>query len=141
MPLAASHLRTVLIGAFLGIAILGVASRLFMRLLAHYDGQAPGFSMGGTLEILLYGGMIGLGMGLLLAVAQWAGLVRFRLRGLGWGLLAYLATLITLPTHIGETAAPYADVMWMVHMGFGMIFLTFGLLVARAVTAAETPLQ
>jgi len=56
----ARRLGTALLaGAVVGLVILGVGGRIAMRVIAIVAGQAPGFSVGGTLAVVLLGGMWG----------------------------------------------------------------------------------
>lgn len=121
-----------LIGALLGAFVIGVLSRIFMRILTYYDGRDPSFSWSGSLEVMIYGSLVGCVSGLIYSVLRDEGLARFRMKGLGWGLLTYLITLLTLPSHIAETAAPIGEIMIFVHFGFGAFFLAFGYLLSLA---------
>lgn len=130
-------LRGALGGAAIGAVVLGVTSRLFMRLLTFYDGRQPGFSLGGSAEILAYGAIVGAVSGVIIAMTFRSGLARSRLRGFGWGLAIYAVTVLTLPAHIAQTAAPFAAIMPFVHAGFLVIFLLFGYFLIRFISNAD----
>ena len=55
--------RSALVGALVGLPILGVGGRILMRVIAHWEGRVPGFTVGGTLTILFYGTLAGLAGG------------------------------------------------------------------------------
>ena len=56
----------LLLGAMVGAVFLGVGGRIAMRIFAVLDGLPPGFSIGGTLPVILMGAEWGvLGGGLL----------------------------------------------------------------------------
>ena len=126
-----------LIGTSVGAIVIGVSSRIFMRVLAYYDGRAPNFSWSGSLEVMIYGSLVGGLSGLVYSVLRATGVAKFRMRGLGWGLVTYLTTLLTLPAHIAETAAPFSEIMVFVHLGFGVFFLAFGYLLSLAFIIAD----
>ena len=67
MPRTADVLRSVvrsaLIGAAIGLPILGVGGRVIMRVIAHWEGRVPAFSVGGTGTVVFMGVMAGLAGG------------------------------------------------------------------------------
>ncbi len=76
-------------GATAGVLILGIGGRLLMRLTALIAGRAPGFSWGGSLEVLAAGALFGGAGGL-----AWLALARFgprRFTGLALGTTAFAA--------------------------------------------------
>ena len=67
-------------GAWIGLAAcagvtLGVAARVAMRLIALQAGVSPEFSLGGSLEVILFGIIVGAPVALIV----WASRYRFRL--------------------------------------------------------------
>ena len=48
-------LGSALIGALLGLPILGVGGRIIMRIIAHWEGRVPVLTFGGTLTIVFAG--------------------------------------------------------------------------------------
>jgi|TARA_R100001244_G_scaffold47550_3_gene42262 hypothetical protein len=114
-------------GALLGALVLGTGSRIVMRILANIDGREAGFSLEGSLEIMLYGAIVGLVGGALLLplmsiwrLGRWGG-------GTIFGLLAYAGTILTLPPHIATTAAPFSNMMPFVLMLFAVPFILYGI--------------
>ena len=105
--------------------------RLGMRLLTAFDGREPGFSWGGLLEVVLYGLLVGLASGLLLALVRLKWPLRSVLAGIGWGLATYAGTVLTLPPHIAQTAAPFAAIIVWVHAAFALLFALFGVTLVR----------
>ena len=51
--------RSALIGALVGLPILGAGGRILMRFIALWQGTAPGFSVGGTVTVLFMGMVYG----------------------------------------------------------------------------------
>lgn len=128
-------LRSSATGALFGAILLGLGGRVVMRLLTMHDGREPGFSFGGTLEIMLYGAIIGLVAGLVFALLPAPLRKNWIASGLIFGLLVYAGTILTLPAHIAGTAAPFSDILPLVLFGFGLCFLAFGLALARTLQA------
>src|SRR5688500_15978690 len=60
------ELRTDLIrGTFLGMIILGIGSRLLMRVVAHMEGRVPVFTPEGSIAVVFYGTVAGAFSGLI----------------------------------------------------------------------------
>lgn len=57
-------LRSALAGAVTGALVLGLGGRVVMRLAALIAARTPGFSWGGTLEVIAAGAMFGAAGGL-----------------------------------------------------------------------------
>jgi hypothetical protein len=55
--------RSALMGALVGLPILGVGGRILMRVIAHWEGRVPAFSVGGTITVLFMGTMAGVAGG------------------------------------------------------------------------------
>ena len=55
--------RSALIGAAIGIPLLGVAGRILMRVIAHWEGRVPVLTFGGTFTVIFAGTMFGLAAG------------------------------------------------------------------------------
>ncbi|HJU68276.1 MAG TPA: hypothetical protein VJ650_08495 [Gemmatimonadaceae bacterium] len=81
------------LGMVLGLPILGVGSRIAMRIIAHATNVAPSFSLGGTMTVVFLGIVSGAAGGLIYAVL--ARLLRDRpaLRGVIFGIVLTLLTL------------------------------------------------
>jgi hypothetical protein len=60
------ELRSDLIrGTVLGLLILGIGSRLLMRVIAHMEGRVPVFTPEGSLAVVFYGAVAGAFSGLI----------------------------------------------------------------------------
>lgn len=59
----ATVLRSALIGAAIGLPILGVGGRGLMRIIAHMEGRVPVLTPGGTFTVVFAGTMFGLTAG------------------------------------------------------------------------------
>lgn len=51
-------------GTLLGLGILGIGGRLLMRVVANLEGQAPMWTVGGTVTVAFYGAVVGAFVGL-----------------------------------------------------------------------------
>jgi hypothetical protein len=128
-------IRTLMLGATLGALILGAGGRLVMRLLSLSIERPASFSLGGSLEVVAYGALLGLGGGLIKFVAKGVG--EHKRGGVLVGLMTFALALGTLPDHIAKTAAPFADRMWLVYGLFGATFVAFGIALSM-VTSTST---
>lgn len=82
-----------LVGMALGLAILGIGSRIAMRLIAHATHVAPSFSLGGTLTVVSLGVVSGAAGGAIYAVLFRILRDRATLRGVIFGVILTLLTL------------------------------------------------
>jgi len=82
-----------LLGIALGLPILGVGSRIAMRIIAHATNVAPGFSFGGTMTVVGLGALSGAAGGLIYAVVARVVRDRATVRGVIFGLILILLTL------------------------------------------------
>ena len=55
--------RSALLGAAIGLPILGVGGRMLMRVIAHWEGRVPVLTVGGTVTVIFAGTMAGLAAG------------------------------------------------------------------------------
>jgi hypothetical protein len=55
--------RSALMGAAIGIPLLGIAGRVLMRVIAHWEGRVPVLTAGGTFTVIFAGTMFGLAAG------------------------------------------------------------------------------
>ena len=69
-PAPRDWLRCLLWGIGIGAVILGVAGRIAMRGIAVLSGAPPGFSLGGSLTVVLLGAASGLAGALILMVVR-----------------------------------------------------------------------
>jgi hypothetical protein len=106
-------------------AVLGIATRVAMRLVAWQAGMNSSFSLSGSLEIVLFGMLIGAPVALL----YWVCRDRFalpRLAGVGaaLGLFAVLAAWPTSSARSALAATPDTPIVTAVI--FGTAFLVYG---------------
>jgi len=55
--------RSGVMGAAIGLPVLGVGGRALMRVIAHWEGRVPVFTVGGTFTVLFAATMAGLAAG------------------------------------------------------------------------------
>lgn len=129
------HIRRIALGALAGAALgailLGFGGRIVMRMLAITIAREPAFSLGGTIEVVAYGAIVGTISGAAFALFRPVLPRRWWAQGVILAALSCAGTIAALPTHIADTARPFADRMPLVLALFGLCFLTFGLATAR----------
>jgi hypothetical protein len=128
-----------LAGAMLGALFIGLGGRMVMRTLAVAVAREPAFSIGGSLEVIAYGAIIGLVSGAAFALARSVLPGRRWIGGLLLATISYAGTIATLPAHIADTARPFADRMPVVLLLFGLCFLLFGLATAYFNSRGSSP--
>jgi hypothetical protein len=60
--------RSLIVGALAGAVLLGGGTRIAMRGVALVEGRVPTWTLAGTLEVMMYGAVFGLGFALLWAL-------------------------------------------------------------------------
>jgi hypothetical protein len=58
-----SVLRSAVAGAVTGLIVLGIAGRLIMRVIAHWEGRVPVLTPSGTFTVVMMGALAGLAGG------------------------------------------------------------------------------
>jgi hypothetical protein len=124
MERAKRAVRLVAAGAGLGALFVGLGGRGAMRLLALRMGNEGVFSLGGSAEVVLYGTIVGAAGGAAVALLEpWLRPRPWLVAGPLFGLALYAGTAFTLPAHIADTARPFAQIMPLVWLLFGLCFL------------------
>lgn len=106
--------------------LLGLGARLVMRGLAWLSGSPGGFSRGGSVEIVVFGAMLGAPIALaVFAIRQWR---RWEHAWIGvWVALALYLGAAARPSPSARSAlaaSPLAP--WQIFLAFGLVFLAFG---------------
>lgn len=109
-----------------GVA-LGLGGRLVMRFIALGAGHPGSFSIGGTLEVLSYGALVGTPVALLFLLFRsrvpipvpWAGGI--------CGLLLFVALAVLRSPSVQSALAETPDAPLGTMLAFGMLFLLWGM--------------
>lgn len=136
--------RLLAVGLLAGLAgglVLGVGGRVAMRLIALGAGLEPGFSWGGTGEVVATGLLIGVP-----AAIAFVALRRFIpgpgiWRGAAFGALLFLA-LVAVPLPAAELASESVGRLLLTVGLFGPLFLLYGVvieLVLRRLRRGDEP--
>jgi len=120
-----------LMGVTLGALFLGLGGRIAMRLLAVVIARDGVFSLGGSLEVVAYGAIVGGVSGAAFAALSPYIRGRWWAHGLALGSVSFAGTIATLPAHIAETARPFGGQITTLLALFGICFALFGLALAR----------
>lgn len=123
-PRIKPYLRATAWGFLLGAVILGFGGRLIMRLIAWHAGLEGGFSWGGTLEVILLGGITGGFAGVFFPI--WAQIpLKNWINGVTYGTVVYTAFLI-LPISGKAAAKGFPEMQLQIYLIFGFLFMGFG---------------
>lgn len=129
-PLARAVGRGALAGAVPGLLVLGIGGRLVMSLIAWRAGIPVGYSLGGTLEVIITGVLFGLGGGLIYGtlVAVWRS-DRVSI-GAAFGLLYFAVLALYPPAAARSAASGVPQERPLVLFAFGALFVAYGVSVA-----------
>ena len=116
----------ILIGGLVGTIILGLGGRLLMRIIMLMSGGAGGFSMGGSLEVVAFGGMVGAMSGVAFVILQKLIHGRSLFKGFAIGLLTY-AALVLIPFDSKQAANGFPEMQIEIFVLFGLLLIVFGL--------------
>jgi protein-S-isoprenylcysteine O-methyltransferase Ste14 len=106
--------------------LLGAAARLAMRGLAWLAGSPGGFSRGGSIEIVVFGALLGAPIALaVFAIRQWR---RWEHPWVGvWVAVALYLASVARPSPSAQSALAASPVPgWQIFLVFGLVFLAFG---------------
>jgi hypothetical protein len=103
-------LRETLIGAVLGLVILGAGGRLVMRLIAEQSGAPAILTVGGTITVVAAGLMAGAGGALLHAIVR--SITRRFAPGYTWPRMTLFGLLLALVTMRGLRGSPAQGAVW-----------------------------
>ncbi len=122
----------LLAGAGGGLVFLGVGGRIAMRVIAILAAQAPGFSVGGTLDVVLLGGLWGAPGGPIALVLERFVTRPRLLRGVVLGGIGFAASMLTVGRELdGPVRGPG---VWPIAVALcAALFLAYGIVVAIAV--------
>ena len=108
--------------------LLGVASRVVMRVIGLLSGGVEGFSWGGTIEIVLFGILIGAPIALFFLALRSHLDWRRPWAGVALGVALFAATALNPPPSAASAMAGTADPPLATAALFAALWLGFGLL-------------
>jgi hypothetical protein len=121
----------LLAGAASGLVLLGAAGRMAMSGLALLAGQPLRWSLGGTLEVVAFGGLLGAPLGALYALLRRRAGRPSLVLGAAYGLLA-LAACVAVPPPAARSAFTGSGSPWLPVLAlFGLVFAGYGVLLER----------
>ncbi len=121
--LIVSYLSSSLLGAM----VLGMGGRLIMRIIAHMGAVPSGATVEGSLEVIAFGGLVGLVTGFLYTFIVMVLPRPMFFKGILVGLLLYGALLV-LPIDSKLAARGFSDIIIPVHLLFGGLCVFFGMI-------------
>lgn len=130
MPRPAAFVRSALVGTAAGGLLLGGGGRLAMRGVTLLAGSRPGFSVGGTLEVLAFGAIVGAVAGALYPWVRRVLPAATVVRGLLLGILTLVALALLRVPSVVRSASGFPNLQVEVLLVFLPTFLLFGLALA-----------
>lgn len=126
-----------LAGGVAGLLILGIGGRLVMSLIAWRAAIPVGYSVGGTLEVIITGVLFGLGGGLIYGTL--AAVWRLDRRSIGavFGLLYFAGLALYPPPAARSAASGVPQQRPLVLFAFGALFVAYGVSVAAMMRRAD----
>jgi len=124
------NLKTAFIGLacglLTGIVILGIGGRLLMRAIALLAHAEPGFSFGGTLEVIAFAALVGLASGPVFAIFETRLPGSEMLKGAVFGVLVFLVVIL-LPGDAKNAAFAFPELFPATIATFAALFIAFGI--------------
>jgi hypothetical protein len=117
--------RHVVLAALSGL-LLGVAARLTMRFVALESGVATGSSLGGTVEVIVYGALIGVPLALLFQIVRPRLGMRRPLAGALFGLAVFMLFAAFPPEPARSAMADTPDTPAATALAFAVLFVAWG---------------
>jgi hypothetical protein len=118
---------SILAGALAGVVVLGLLGRAVMRLVGEIAGLPTGGTLGGTLEVIATGALMGAVAGPVYLLVQSRLPGPAPLRGLAFGLGAFLLLLAFPPEAARSAATGTRHVQGAVVACFAALFAVFGI--------------
>jgi hypothetical protein len=135
MRLAKKIAAGLLCGLIVGAVILGVGGRIVMSVIALMGHVTPTWSLGGTLNVIAFGAIVGAVSGLAYAaVRQYLPGPRV-VKGLLAGLLLFGAMLLLRPSSARTAMSGFTTLTVPILLMFGVIELVYGVALAIVVEA------
>lgn len=129
-PLARAVGRGALAGTIAGLVILGIGGRLVMSFIAWRAAIPVGYTVGGTLEVIVTGVLFGLGGGLIYgALAMLWRLDRVTI-GAAYGLLYFAGLALHPPPAARSAASGVPQQRPLVLFAFAALFVLYGVSMA-----------
>jgi hypothetical protein len=117
-------------GLLTGVVILGVGGRIAMRVVALLARAEPGFSFGGTLEVLSFASLVGLASGPVFATMGKRSPGSELLKGAVFGALVFFVVVL-LPGEAKNAAFAFPELFPVTIAMFAALFIAFGIALAK----------
>ena len=133
MPLFKKIMLGLLFGLIVGAVVLGVGGRIVMSAIALLGRITPTWSLGGSIDVIVFGGSVGAVSGLVYV------LVRPYLpgpqlgKGLLTGLLLFGGMVLIRPPSARSAMAGFTHLTVPILLMFGAICLVYGVVLAVAI--------
>ena len=122
-----------LAGTLSGILCLGLGGRIAMHTIGRIADKLDGFSFAGSMDIVLFGALIGAPAGVVYVLLRNRLSAWKILRDLTAAFLTYTVTIVAMPSRFTERALSFDQLLTPVLMIFGACFLIFGIVLELSV--------
>lgn len=126
VPMTPRSLTRLAVGALAAGLVLGVMSRLAMRFVALESGLAGGFSAGGSLEVVLFGALVGAPVALMFALLRPHMAWKRPWLGVATGLSLFAALAAFQPPAARSALDGTPDTPGATALAFAVVFLLWG---------------
>ena len=120
-------------GLIVGAAILGVGGRIVMSVIALMGNLTPTWSLGGSVDVIVFGALVGAAMGLVYVFVQKYLPGPRLVKGLLAGLLLFGTMALIRPASAQSAMAGFTTLTIPVLLMFGTICLIYGAALAAVV--------
>jgi len=128
-----SRIRVGLIAGLAGGLVLGLGGRIIMRILAIVAQTGAGFSVGGTIEVLLTGVFIGVPAALVFVFVRKHIPLPGLQRGVLFGVVLFLLLVLVPPPAARSASSGLTEVAPYTLGLFGVLFVVYGIVVEMVV--------
>lgn len=131
----------LLCGAATGAVVLGFGGRLMMRAISLLTDHPTEFSSGGSLEVVVFGAIIGSAAGAVYSLIDHFLPGNTWLKGSLLGLHCFIVVSVAQIPSVERSASAFANFTALIVILFGAVFLLFGLSMAAAMRVASRMLE
>jgi peptidoglycan/LPS O-acetylase OafA/YrhL len=119
-------------GLAIGVIVLGIGGRVVMSMIALLAHQQPGWTPGGTLEVLAFAALIGLPSGLFFGAVGHYLPGNDMLKGSVFGALVFVVVVL-IPMEAKNAAFAFPELLPVTVTMFAALFVSYGMALALTI--------